>query len=246
VNLNVEGVAKADVVILGCKPHMVDGILGNYFTKPKMWEALKGKLIISICAGLTIATIESNLYSPALRDPSHLSRLSAEGPRFVRAMPNTASLVGQSMTVLHTPLTPLSEEQKNLMTWIFQQVGRVSWLPNISSMDPPTALCGSGTAFGALVIEAMADGAVAMGLPRKEAIMMAAQTMLGAAALVLEGEHPAMVKDKVATPGGCTLGGLMVLEEGGARGVISRAVREATTVAAEMGGGKGGFNTTRK
>lgn len=113
------------------------------------------------------------------------------------------------------------------------------------AMDASTALCGSGPAFFALMLEAMADGAVAMGLPRAEAQLMAAQTMKGCAGLVLSGEHPAMVREKVCTPGGCSIGGLMVLEEGKVRGSIARGVREATVVAGELGKGVQGVNGTR-
>jgi pyrroline-5-carboxylate reductase len=112
-------------------------------------------------------------------------------------------------------------------------------------MDASTALCGSGPAFFALILEAAADGAVAMGIPRAEAQKMAAQTMRGAAGLVLAGEHPAVLRDKVSTPGGCTIGGLLVLEEGSVRGTVSRAVREATVVASQLGAGVKNVNGTR-
>lgn len=112
-------------------------------------------------------------------------------------------------------------------------------------MDVSTALCGSGPAFLSLFLEALADGAVAMGLPRAEAQLMAAQTMRGTAGLVLEGEHPALVREKVSTPGGCTIGGLLVLEEGRVRGSIARGVREATVVAGKLGRGAKGVNGTR-
>ena len=112
-------------------------------------------------------------------------------------------------------------------------------------MDVSTALCGSGPAFYALVLEAMADGAVAMGMPRAEAQLMAAQTMKGTAGMVLNGEHPAMVREKVSTPGGCTIGGLLVLEEGRVRGTVARSVREATVVASQLGMGLKGVNGTR-
>ena len=97
----------------------------------------------------------------------------------------------------------------------------------------------------ALVLEAMADGGVAMGLPRAEAQIMAAQVMKGTASLVANGEHPAVLKDKVSTPGGCTIGGLLVLEEGRTRGTVARAVREATVVASQLGKGVVGVNGTR-
>lgn len=94
--------------------------------------------------------------------------------------------------------------------------------------DASTALCGSGPAFFLLLLEAAIDGGVAMGLPRAEARLMAAQTMAGAAGMVLDGEHPALLRERVTTPGGCTIGGLMVLEDGGARGTVARAVRVRT------------------
>ncbi|KAI4156735.1 MAG: hypothetical protein LQ340_000049, partial [Diploschistes diacapsis] len=114
-----------------------------------------------------------------------------------------------------------------------------------SLMDASTALCGSGPAFFSLMLEAMIDGAVAMGLPRREAQLMAAQTMKGTAGLVLEGQHPALLRDAVTTPGGCTIGGLLVMEEGWVWGTVARAVREATVVAEQLGRGVVGVNGTR-
>ncbi|TGO18004.1 hypothetical protein BTUL_0013g00810 [Botrytis tulipae] len=103
-------------------------------------------------------------------------------------------------------------------------------------MDACTALCGSGPAFFALMLAATTDGAVAMRLPRAEAQKMAAQNMRGAAGLVLSGEHPAFWKDKVSTPGGCTIGGLLVIEERRVRGTAARALREAKVVAGSSEG----------
>jgi len=97
----------------------------------------------------------------------------------------------------------------------------------------------------ALILEALADGGVAMGLPRAEAQMMSAQVMAGTAGLVAAGEHPAILRDKVSTPGGCTIGGLLTLEEGRVRGSVARAVREATVVASQLGKGVVGVNGTR-
>ena len=127
---------------------------------------------------------------------------------------------------------------------MFTRIGRIVRLPP-DEMDASTALCGSGPAAFALVLEAIADGAVAMGLPRAEAQVMAAQTMRGCSGLVRNGEHPAMLKDKLSTPGRCTIGGLMVLEEGAIKGTVARSVREATVVASQLGGGKKGVNGTR-
>jgi pyrroline-5-carboxylate reductase len=234
-NENVKGVTAADVVILGCKPYMIADVLGQEGMK----EALEGKLLISICAGVPVEQMGRALYGPEYPEnaPSNACRL-------VRVMPNTAAIVRESMTVVATSTPPLSAESSSLVDWIFTRVGRVVHLPP-SMMDVSTALCGSGPAFLALMLESLADGAVAMGLPRAEAQMMAAQAMRGTAGMVLGGEHPALVREKVSTPGGCTIGGLLVLEEGRVRGTVARSVREATVVAAQLGKGVSNVNGTR-
>lgn len=229
---NVASVEQADVIILACKPYMVKDIL----SVPGMKTALQGKLLISICAGFSIQQMEGIL--EAIPEPFN------EKCTIIRSMPNTASLIRESMTVIATPDPPLPSERASLVTWIFKRIGDVVYLP-ASLMDVSTALCGSGPAFFALILEAAADGAVAMGLPRVEAQRMAAQTMKGAAGLILNGDHPALLKDKVSTPGGCTIGGLLVLEEGRVRGSVARAVREATVVASQLGKGVQGVNGTR-
>ena len=231
-NENVKGVKAADVVILGCKPYMVAEILAE----PGIREALEGKLLISICAGVPVEQIQNVLYPAGDSTANHC--------RVVRVMPNTAAIVRESMTVIATSTPPLLPHFNSIVEWIFKQVGRVVHLPP-SMMDVSTALCGSGPAFLALMLESLADGAVAMGLPRAEAQLMAAQTMRGTAGMVLNGEHPALVREKVSTPGGCTIGGLLVLEEGRVRGTVARSVREATVVASQLGKGVVGVNGTR-
>ena len=221
-------------MLLACKPYNLSAVLQEEGIR----EALAGKLLISILAGVSVSQIENTIYSGgSIIDESVLCRI-------VRVMPNTASLIRESMTVIATSDPPLPQSLEALVSWIFTRIGRVVHLP-AAAMDASTALCGSGPAFFALVLEAMADGAVAMGLPRAEAQLMAAQTMRGTAGLVLNGEHPAMVREKVSTPGGCTIGGLLVLEEGSLRGTVARSVREATVVASQLGKGKQGVNGTR-
>ncbi|EMC99412.1 hypothetical protein BAUCODRAFT_64926 [Baudoinia panamericana UAMH 10762] len=227
---NLIATQAADVVLLGCKPQMVAGILHA----EGMREALTGKVLISICAGVTEQQIES-----------YLAEIGASGCTVVRVMPNTAAAVRESMTVIATSNPPLSEETDVLIAWIFTRIGRVVHLPS-NTMDACTALCGSGPGFVAVMAESLAAGAIAMGIPRDEAYLMAAQTMRGTTGLLLAGEHPAILRDKVSTPGGCTIGGLLVLEEGGVRGTIAKAVREATVVASQLGQGKSGVNGTRR
>ncbi|KAK1057266.1 delta 1-pyrroline-5-carboxylate reductase [Friedmanniomyces endolithicus] len=232
---NVKPTQEADIIILGCKPHMVRGVL----RADGMQKAVKGKLVISICAGLTEEQIVEFLPSA-----THCT--------VVRALPNTAAAVRESMTVIATsPTAPLDPDTDALMTWIFTRIGRVARMPS-ANMDACTALCGSGPAFIALIVESMAAGAIAMGIPRDDAYLMAAQTARGMTQLILTGgeggkaEHPAILRDKVSTPGGCTIGGLLVLEEAGVRGTLAKAVREATVVAGLLGEGKGSVNGTRR
>lgn len=233
-NSNIQGVQEADVVILGCKPYMVKDIL----SEPGIKEALANKLLISICAGVPAEQIEGVLY------PDQKAQDVPDSCKVVRVMPNTAAIVRESMSVIATTTPPLPPEQSSIVEWIFTRIGRVVHLPP-SMMDVSTALCGSGPAFLALMMESLADGAVAMGLPRAEAQLMAAQTMRGTAGMVLSGDHPALIREKVSTPGGCTIGGLLVLEEGRVRGTVAKSVREATVVAGELGKGISGVNGTR-
>lgn len=242
---NVLGVQKADIIILGCKPYMVGEILREKGVK----EALAGKLLISICAGVPVDQISDALYDlpyaevmSSTNQSEDLSIPKLSSPCTIcRVMPNTAALVRESMTVIAMSTPPLPAHYKKLTEWIFTRVGRTVDLPP-NMMDVSTALCGSGPAFLAIYLESLADGAVAMGLPRAEAQIMAAQTMRGTAGLVLNGEHPALVREKVCTPGGCTIGGLIELEDGGVRGAVSRAVRRATVVAGQLGRGVSGVN----
>ncbi|KAF2862314.1 pyrroline carboxylate reductase [Piedraia hortae CBS 480.64] len=222
----------ANVVLLCVKPYAVEKVLSG----DGIGEALRGKLLVSICAGITEGTIRGFLDG---------------GCRVVRVMPNTAAAVRESMSVVSIENgegkggTAVTTTDRAVVEYIFSKIGRVVSLP-ASCMDACTALCGSGPAFVALLVESMAAGAIAMGVPREEAYIMATQTMRGTTALLLEGkEHPAVLRDKVCTPGGCTIGGLLVLEEGNVRGAVARAVREAACVAGQLGEGRKGVNGTR-
>ncbi|KAK5990069.1 Pyrroline-5-carboxylate reductase [Cladobotryum mycophilum] len=233
---NLCAVQQSQIILLACKPHMVKTVL----SEPGMAKALHGKLLISVCAGITVEHIEIALHGAVpSKDPEEDGRC-----RVVRAMCNTAALIRESMTVIAATDPSLPPETELLVTWIFKRVGDVVYLP-AHNMDASTALCGSGPAFYALMLEAAIDGAVAMGLPRAEATRMATQTMRGTTGLVQNGEHPALLREKVCGPGGCSIGGVLALEEGRVRGSISRAVREATVVASQLGKGCQMVNGTR-
>ncbi|KAF8894675.1 pyrroline-5-carboxylate reductase [Infundibulicybe gibba] len=230
---NLQSVQQADVVILCCKPQLAHSILGEAGMK----EALDGKLLISILAGVTMAQMAGWVL------PS---------TKVIRAMPNTPCKVRkyhlsrytswtryqirEGMTVVSTlPSSADQETDRNIILKIFSSIGRCRFLDE-KHFDACTALSGSGPAFACIFLEAMADGGVMMGLPRAEALELAAQTLQGAARMVLQGgAHPAQIKDAVTTPGGCTIAGLLALEDGRVRSTIARGIQIATEHASKLG-----------
>lgn len=210
---NRQAVAWADVVILAVKPQALPDVL------KEIGPELSRVLVISIAAGVTIRAIGEQ----------------ASGVRrIVRAMPNTPALVREGMTALAFG-SGLSEEDRETARAVFEAVGRVIPVEE-RLMDAVTGLSGSGPAYVFQAIEALADGGVKMGLPRQTAELLAAQTVLGAAKMVLEsGEHPAKLKDRVASPGGTTIAGLHELEQGGFRATLMGAVEAATKRSQELG-----------
>lgn len=214
---NVQAVSQSDVVLLCCKPQLAQSIL----SEEGMVEALEGKLLISILAGVTIR---------------QLTGWVLPSTRVVRAMPNTPCKIREGMTVVSTlPPSPHEETDNAIILKIFSSIGRCRFLDE-KHFDACTALAGSGPAFACIFLEAMADGGVMMGLPRTEALELAAQTFQGAARMVLQGNvHPAQIKDAVSTPGGCTIAGLLALEDGRVRSTIARSIQIATERASELG-----------
>jgi len=210
-------VAKAaNVLILATKPDQTAAVLGeikNRFTK--------NHLLISIAAGVPIAKLEAAL--PA-------------GARVIRVMPNTPALVGSSATGYALGKSATVEDGK-LAQKLFSAVG-VAMQVKESLLDAVTGLSGSGPAYVYQFIEALSDGGVAAGLPRDAATKLAAQTVLGAAKMVLEtGQHPGALKDQVTSPGGTTIEGLHELEKGKLRGTVMSAVRAATEKSKKLGQG---------
>lgn len=213
---NLEAVQAADVILLGVKPIQVPALVN--LIRPAL---NKDKLILSIAASVKTQSIED-----------------AAGCDLgvVRAMPNTPAMISAGVTALCAGRF-CTAGQMAIATRIFQTVGRAVTVDE-KHMDAVTGLSGSGPAFLYIIIEALAEAGVNVGLPRDVATLLAAQTTLGSARMVLEtGYHPALLKDAVTTPAGCTVDGILELEEGGLRVTLIKAVKRATQRAKELASG---------
>jgi pyrroline-5-carboxylate reductase len=214
---NAAAAAWADVILLGVKPVQVPGLIGEIKA-----GLTKQKMLLSFAASVTTGAIEE-----------------ATGIELgvVRAMPNTPAMISAGVTALcggHF----VTGEQMAVAQKIFSTVGRTVVVDE-KHMDAVTGLSGSGPAFLYIIIEALAEAGVNVGLPRDVATLLAAQTTLGSARMVLEtGYHPALLKDQVTTPAGCTVDGILELEEGGLRVTLIKAVKRATMRAKELAAGK--------
>lgn len=211
---NDEVAAAADLLFLAVKPDQVVSLLSEL--RPRLSPARH--LLVSIAAGVPLSRLES----------------AAPGIRCIRVMPNTPALVGASASAFAcgAGVTPPDADR---VQQLLGSVG-VALVVKESLLDAVTGLSGSGPAYAFLMIEALADGGVAAGLPREVAQKLAAQTLLGAAAMVLEtGQHPGALKDAVCSPGGTTIEGMHVLEQGGVRAALISAVRAAAGKARELG-----------
>jgi len=214
---NAELVRRADVVILAVKPQVIADLL------KEVAPALTPKnLLISIAAGVSTTALRSHLPGGEVR--------------LIRVMPNTGALVLEGATAI-ARASGLQPGDLETAEEIFAALGKVVVLEE-RLMDAVTGLSGSGPAYIAVVVEALADGGVKMGLDRSTALSLAAQTVLGAARLLLEtGVHPGQLKDMVSSPGGTTIAGIAALEEGGIRRALINAVEQATLRSRELGRG---------
>jgi pyrroline-5-carboxylate reductase len=211
---NDEIVRWADIIVIAVKPQIVDRILA-----PVGVAMSPGDLVISIAAGVPLEAFESRLPKDA---------------RVIRAMPNTAAMALAAATAI-APGAHATEDDVATAKALFEAVGRCVVLDE-SLLDAVTGLSGSGPAYVMLMIEALADGGVKVGLGRDTALLLAAQTVYGAAKLQLEtGEHPGRLKDMVTSPGGTAIAGLHTLESGGLRRTLIDAVEVASNRSAELG-----------
>ncbi len=211
---NLDAVSWADVIILCVKPQVINDVLAE------IQASLSEKqLVISVAAGVSINRIQE---------------IIGQTIPLVRAMPNTPAVIQEGVTAL-AGCRDLSLEQLSVAQKIFESVGQVVVVDE-ALMDAVTGLSGSGPAYIYLAIEALIDGGVRVGLPRNIAHVLAVQTVLGAAKMVKEtNEHPALLKDRVTSPGGTTIAGVQRLEEGGLRATLIDAVEAATHRSRELG-----------
>lgn len=208
---NAEVVAAAETIVLAMKPQQFASAAATLRIGPE-------KLVVSILAGV------------------RLQRLAEAFPqaRLIRVMPNTPALVGQAASA-YAMGPRAGGADAELVERLFAAVGRITAVDE-RLLDAVTGLSGSGPAYVYVLIEALSDGGVRMGLPRSTALALAAQTVLGAAEMVLRtNEHPAVLKDRVASPGGTTIAGLAALEEAGFRSALIAAVEAATRRSEELG-----------
>jgi pyrroline-5-carboxylate reductase len=206
-------VMHSPVVVLAVKPQVLAPVLAGVKDFARPWH-----LIISIAAGVPLAVLEE----------------AFPGSRVIRVMPNTPTLVGAGMAAL-APGRDVTPEDLALALELFQAVGQAVVVEE-KLLDAVTGLSGSGPAFVAMFIEALADGGVKMGLPRPLALTLATQTVLGTARLCHEEQmHPAILKDLVTSPGGTTIAGIHALESKGFRGVVMDAVTAAAARSKELG-----------
>ena len=208
---NQAAIFASETLLLAVKPQVFDLVTANITPN-------SNSTVISILAGVTIAKLEQAFPQQPV----------------IRVMPNTPATVGQGMTAIAAG-TNAKEEHIERAKAIFDAVGEVVEVTE-SSMDAVTGLSGSGPAFVALAIEALADGGVASGLPREIALQLAIQTVLGTATLIKETQiHPGVLKDRVTSPGGTTIAGVAKLESVGFRSALIEAVKTATERSKELG-----------
>lgn len=206
--------SNTEIILLCVKPSQMEKVLQKL-----QGNLSKDTLLISIVAGTSLEAMET--------------ALNTKNP-VIRAMTNTPCIVGQGMTAI-CPGSSAKKTHMKVAHQIFEAVGQCLELDE-SHFNAITGLSGSGPAYLYLIMEALADGGVRVGLPRDVALKIVSQTVLGAASMVQKsGRHPASLRDDVTTPAGCTIGALLTMEDGKIRSVLARAVEEATLIAGQLG-----------
>ena len=212
---NVDAVKASEIIIYSVKPQIIAPVLRETASELDM-----SKLVISIAAGVPLAAMETCIRKDL---------------RLIRVMPNIAAAVKEAATAIAAG-AHATQEDIDLAMEIFSSIGKCIFLKENELMDATTGLSGSGPAYIFLIVDALADAGVKVGLSRQDSLFLAAQTVLGAAKLLMETqEHPGQLKDKVTSPGGTAIAGLATLESGGLRTTLIDAVEAATNRSKELG-----------
>lgn len=208
-------VQESEIIILAVKPNLVLDVLGS------LRPHLAGKVLVSVAGGITIAQMAS---------------VAGPSVHIIRVMPNTPALISEGTSVLSAGDT-VPSDTLDLVRGLFELLGTAIILPE-KMMDAVTGLSGSGPAYVFTFIQALADGGVKMGIPRREAMLLAAGTVQGAARMALQsGDNPIELRNRVASPGGTTIEGIHVLERSGFSGIVMDAVQAAAEKSRKLGGG---------
>ncbi|KAH7187172.1 pyrroline-5-carboxylate reductase dimerization-domain-containing protein [Fusarium oxysporum] len=210
---NVRAVQEADVVVMAFKPVKREEV----FAAPGIREALQNKFIISIMAGITIKEINRL----ALNTTEHTSSIQA-----VRAMPNMAAKIREAVTLYTANQETLSETSQEIAQWVFNQVGDAQLVAE-STFDISTVLVGCAGSLLLLAVDGLLDAAVAEGVKRPEATKMVVNSAIGMLKLVPAGDHPSVLREKIASPGGCSIRALLELEKLGVRSAFTSAILAA-------------------
>ncbi|KAF2839732.1 pyrroline-5-carboxylate reductase [Patellaria atrata CBS 101060] len=223
-NSNDKAVKAADIILLACQPSQAAKILSN----PGLRANLQSKLLLSICVGLSVSKIQGLINGDAE------SMVQGEGPHIVHAMPNTASGVRESATIISTAGSPLPADMEALAMWVFESIGTVTKVRE-HEMNAASVTAASTPAFFAEALEGIVQGAMKAGLDRQVALRMAAQSMKGTAEMILRGDDPPTVQERVMTPNGCTERGVRVLRAGSVESVYTDAIQQAIHRVFELG-----------
>jgi pyrroline-5-carboxylate reductase len=214
---NVQTMKEADIVILGCKPFMADDVLREEGVR----EALAGKLVISMLAGQSCEKLTRIIKEGPLGSAG--AGAQSADPAVMKVIPNMGAQFGESMTIIETPSAAVSSTMAETAEWIFNQVGKVKYLaPEQTGLA--TVLVGATLATLTLPIEGLLDGCVAEGFRRADAMEMVLQGIRGLSAVLESGAHPAVVRESISSPRGCTIQTLLSLEKAGTRSDFAEAM----------------------
>lgn len=217
---NVRVATAANTVLLGHKPYMLDSILGT----EGMAEAMKTKTIISLLAGVT-----ANQILETLHGNSNGGQTSV-----LLVVPNMGAHVQESMTVISRPSNDTASEAVNRTTWLLRHAGKVSFVSE-SLFNLSTALVGVSMALTTVAVDGMLDAAVTEGMPRSEALQIVSQSLIGTGKLLAQDHHPAVLRESISSPRGCTIRGITSLEKSGARTAFTDSILSATEYLKDMG-----------